>query len=156
MSLEIERKYLVVSQEWRSSVIGCHRIQQAYLADTDRISIRVRINDADAAALSLKAEISGTARQEFEYPIAAKDAKDLLRLRTGAIVVKTRHIVRAQNLLWEIDEFEAENAGLVLAEIELEGKNHTFEHPPWLGDEVTSDQRFHNSHLARLPFSLWR
>lgn len=157
MALEIERKYRVVGEDWRPLVSAKKRICQAYLADTEQISLRVRIKDETTATLTIKTAAPGHTRQEFEYSVPLDDAEELLLVRTGAIVVKTRHIVPAAgDLVWEIDVFEGENAGLVLAEIELEHADQTFEHPAWLGEEVTFDRRFYNSELARLPFSRWR
>lgn len=155
MALEIERKFRVTSEDWRPLVSAKRQIRQAYLADTDRISLRVRIKDAEAATLTIKTAAPGLTRQEFEYSIPLADAEELLHVRTGAIVVKTRHIVPAGNLMWEIDEFAGENAGLVLAEIELEYADQPFERPAWLGEEVTYDRRFYNSELSQHPFSQW-
>lgn len=155
MALEIERKYRVANEEWKPLASAKKHIRQAYLADTQQISLRVRIKDATTATLTIKTATPGHTRQEFEYPIPLADAEELLQARTGSVVVKTRHIVPAGNLAWEIDVFEGENAGLMLAEIELEHADQPFEHPAWLGEEVTFDRRFYNSELARVPFSQW-
>ena len=153
MPVEIERKFLVESEGWRSHAESGRRLIQAYLADTERAVVRVRIEDGERAFLTIKSAIAGLSRQEFEYSIPAGDAQDLAGLRQGAVLEKTRFLVPYAGRQWEIDVYAGENTGLVLAEIELESETAEFERPPWLGIEVTGDARYYASRLSRNPFS---
>lgn len=155
MALEIERKFLVRGDGWRRHVVRTRRLRQAYLSKNDRISMRVRIDGDEAATLTIKAARTGIARQEYEYAVPVADAKELLELREGAIISKTRHIVRNGGLNWEIDVFDGDNAGLVIAEIELDRADRIIELPYWIGEEVTDDRRYYNADLAKHPFSSW-
>jgi adenylate cyclase len=152
MAVEIERKFLVRGDEWRRHVTGCRQISQAYLSRHDKASVRVRIIDERMATLTIKSHAT-LSRLEFEYPVPLSDARVLMDLRQGAIVTKVRHLVPHEGLTWEIDVFAGDNAGLVLAEVELPHPAHTFSHPSWLGHEVTRDPRFANSELACNPLS---
>jgi adenylate cyclase len=155
MALEIERKFRVVGDSWRSQTIAAHRIRQAYLAKTDRLSLRVRIRDPDRSTLTIKTAAPGIERHEYEYPIPVTDAEALLEQREGAVILKLRHVVPLGDLTWEIDEFEGDNAGLVVAEVELARADQSFAQPPWIGEEVTHDRRFYNADLAHRPFTRW-
>lgn len=155
MQIEIERKFLVTGEAWRPLVREVVRIRQAYVAITDRASVRVRITDASAARLTIKSASAGRSRLELEYPIPVDDAEALLALRVGAEVSKSRHRVPAGRLVWEIDVFGGENRGLVVAEIELDDPDQPFERPGWLGAEVTGDRRYYNADLALVPFTRW-
>ena len=155
MAIEIERKFLLRSNEWRASAIGSARLRQAYLAQDGGLSTRVRLIDATAATLTIKSRKAGLKRLEFEFPIPVADAEALLALRQGAIIEKVRHNVPWHGQRWEIDVFEGNNAGLVIAEIELGHELDTFELPAWLGAEVTHEERFYNSSLAKHPFRAW-
>lgn len=155
MSLEIERKFLVRDAAWRGQARDVRRLRQGYLANTAACSVRVRIAAGDAW-LSVKAMQPGPARAEFEYPIPVADAASMLAdFAQGPLVEKLRHRVPVGRHCYELDEFEGENRGLVIAEIELESAAETFPRPDWLGDEVTDDLRFHNFRLAEQPFSRW-
>ncbi len=155
MSLEIERKFLVRDDGWRRQVRDCQRLKQGYLANTRRCSVRVRIAGA-SAWLSVKAMQAGPARAEFEYRIPESDAAAMIaEFAQGPLVEKLRHRVPVGRHCYELDEFEGENRGLVLAEIELGSAAAAFPRPDWLGDEVTDDVRFHNFRLAEQPFSGW-
>lgn len=154
MALEIERKFLVASPAWRAEADAGRRLRQAYLADTGRAVVRIRIEDDDRAILAIKSAGAGPTRLEFEYPVPVEEARTLLDLREGLLLDKTRfHVGRAQ--LWEIDVYAGENEGLVLAEVELESENEGIELPPWIGREVTGDPRFFASYLARHPYREW-
>ena len=155
MALEIERKFLIASPDWRGLVTQTRRLRQAYLANNDRVSVRVRIDGREAARLTVKTANASVERHEFEYPIPVDDAEDLLLQREGVLIIKTRHIVPIGPLVWEIDTFENENAGLSIAEIELERPDQVLERPVWLGEEITHDRRYYNAQLAKNPFSRW-
>jgi adenylate cyclase len=155
MSFEIERKFLVLSDVWRNSTIRRTRIRQAYLDSNAKVSIRVRINDDSGATLTLKSRSSRLRRREFEYAIPTLDAEELISLRRSYIVEKIRHIVPYGNLNWEIDVFSGENQGLVVAEVELPDEDHEIELPPWVGPEVTGQDRYYNGTLAQHPYRSW-
>lgn len=155
MAIEIERKFLLRSNAWRPMVTGRVRLRQAYLAQDGGFSTRIRIVDTTSATLTIKSRKAGLRRLEYEYPIPLADAEALLSLRQGASVEKVRHHVPWHGLTWEIDLFEGENAGLVIAEIELGHEQQQFEMPAWIGAEVTGDERYYNSRLAKHPFRMW-
>jgi adenylate cyclase len=155
MAVEIERKFLPRGDAWRGAVRDSARLVQGYVANTRRCSVRVRIAGEDAW-LSLKSMDPGTTRLEFEYAIPVADAREVLaRMEEGPRVEKIRHRVPAGRHCFEVDEFLGENAGLVIAEIELESPGEEFVRPAWLGDEVTDEPRYHSFVLARAPFSRW-
>lgn len=148
MATEIERKFLVNGDAWRQSVTRNIAVRQAYLSGADAMTIRVRIVDDAKAFLTLKSPQLGPVRSEFEYAIPVGDALALIAARTGLLIEKRRHIVETGGARWEIDVFEGAHAGLVIAEIELQDASASFERPPWLGQEVTGDERYYNAHLA--------
>ena len=148
MPHEIERKFLVVGDEWRASCRACQRVKQAYLAKSDLAIVRVRIVDEHRAFVTIKSAGLGVSRAEFEYPIPCDHAHELVRLRTGLIIEKRRHLVHIGDTQWEIDEFEGHHGGLVLAELELSDPAAPFRRPNWLGKEVTGDPRYYNAFLA--------
>jgi len=155
MSIEIERKFLLRDDRWRAQAGGRALLRQGYLANTARCSVRVRIAGG-AGWLSAKAMQPGPARAEFEYPIPAAEAEAMLAaLIEGPVIEKERHQVPVGRHCFEVDEFRGANHGLVVAEIELAAADEEFPRPPWLGDEVTDDGRFHNFRLATAPFSSW-
>jgi adenylate cyclase len=161
MGIEIERKFLVTGDSWRGAVEKSVRMAQGYLNDmaamrngTQKASVRVRIA-GDAAFLNLKSRELGHTRQEFDYPIPVADAQALLALCVGGLIDKTRHFVRYAGFLWEIDEFAGENAGLIVAEIELPSADTTFDKPEWVGREVTDTLRYYNLALAERPYVQW-
>lgn len=155
MAIEIERKFLVASAAWQDEADDGLRIRQAYIASSDRVDVRVRIKGDDRAVLTLKSRGSGISRQEFEYDIPIDDAEALVEAGEGFLIEKVRHHVRHGGFLWEIDVFHGANAGLVVAEIELESEDQDFERPDWLGEDVTDDPRYLNVNLSRVPFSQW-
>lgn len=161
MGIEIERKFLVTGDGWRVAAHAVVPMAQGYINDAaaldsgaQKASVRVRIQ-GDAAYLNLKSREPGHTRQEFDYPIPMDDARALLALCVGGLVDKRRHLVRHGNHLWEVDEFLGENAGLVVAEIELDHAEEAFERPEWLGEEVTDDVRYYNLALAAHPYGRW-
>ena len=155
MAIEIERKFRVVDQRWRAAVSDSTLLRQGYLANTSRASVRVRLA-GDEGWLSVKAMTPGRARAEYEASIPRDDANEMLdRLCEGAVVEKWRHIVVHDGNEWEIDEFLGENAGLVVAELELNAEDQPFAVPGWLGDEVTHDERYYNFKLSLHPWRSW-
>jgi adenylate cyclase len=155
MAIEIERKFRVIDDGWRTAVGSSTLLRQGYLANTTRASIRVRLA-GEAAVLSVKAMTPGRARAEFEADIAPADAQEMLaQLCEGPLIEKWRHIVVHAGDRWEIDEFLGDNAGLVIAELELESEQQDFARPAWLGEEVTDDQRYYNFRLSEHPYREW-
>lgn len=161
MAIEIERKFLVASDGWRAAAHAVVPMSQGYLNDlaavdsgAQKASVRVRI-EGDAAFLNIKSRDLGHTRQEFELPLPVDDAHALLALCVGGRIEKRRHLVRHGAHLWEVDEFLGDNAGLVVAEIELDAADEAFERPDWLGDDVTAFKRYYNLALASHPFSRW-
>lgn len=149
MATETERKFLLKNDAWRDSAVSRIRIRQNYLAV--RPTVRVRLA-GDRGFLTIKGGSTGCSRAEYEYPIPASDAAEMLdTLCAGCEIRKTRHLVPYGGRTWEIDVFEEEHAGLVLAEIELESEDAVFAMPPWIGEEVTGQGRYYNSALARMP-----
>ena len=162
MGIEIERKFLVVDGAWRAAAHKVVPMAQGYLNDLAMVdsgvmqtSVRVRI-EGEVAFLNIKSREAGPSRQEFEYEIPLADARALLALCVGGRIDKLRHYVQHAGHLWEIDEFHGDNAGLVVAEIELGSVDETFAKPDWLGAEATHAQRYYNLALASRPYSHWR
>jgi adenylate cyclase len=162
MPIEIERKFLVTSDAWRAAAREVVPMAQGYLNDLATVdsgamkaSVRVRIA-GDQAFLNLKSRELGHTRQEFDYPIPLADARALLALCIGGVIDKRRHHVEYAGHLWEVDEFLGDNAGLVVAEIELDGADDAFAKPEWLGVEATDASRYYNLALASRPYSQWR
>jgi adenylate cyclase len=155
MGLEIERKFLVASDDWRAEVLESRRLSQGYLARGIETAIRVRLQ-GESAKLNIKHTTDGINRLEYEYDIPLRDARELLdRVALRPLIDKTRHHVRYRGHLWEIDEFHGDNAGLIVAEIELTHADEAFERPAWLGKEVSEDVRYYNSSLSERPYSRW-
>ena len=162
MGIEIERKFLLAGDGWRAAAVKSVRMAQGYINDMAALregrqnaSVRVRIA-GDAAFLNLKSRELGSTRQEFDYPIPVADAEALLALCVGGRIDKVRHYVAHAGHTWEVDEFAGENAGLVVAEIELGAVDEAFARPAWLGREVTDELRYYNLALAERPYSRWR
>jgi len=153
--LEIERKFLVRSDAWRSRIRSSTSMRQGYLNNETHCSVRVRIAD-DRAWLNLKGVTMGVQRLEFEYDIPVMDAHSMLNeLTCKPLIEKIRHLVDVGDHTWEIDVFEGDNAGLIVAEIELDDPDECFEKPEWLGEEVTHDARYYNTCLSSHPFKHW-
>ncbi|PJJ99646.1 CYTH domain protein [Lysobacteraceae bacterium NML03-0222] len=161
MGIEIERKFLVVSDAWRGQVWKTLDMAQGYLNDSQAVtsgaqhsSVRIRL-EGDEARLNIKSRQIGAVRQEFDYPLPVADAEALLALCVGPVLKKRRHFVRHQGHEWEIDEFFGDNAGLIVAEVELSAEDEAFALPEWLGVEVTHLLRYYNLNLTTRPFSVW-
>ncbi len=154
MSIEIERKFLVRDERWKTLAQGVP-LRQGYLSSAPDRIVRVRI-EGDTAVLTIKGRSVGAARGEWEYPIPLQDAQDFLDcLCERPIIEKRRYRIPYQDMIWEVDEFSGDNAGLVVAEIELESENQAFAKPDWIGAEVTHDARYFNANLLRHPYSTW-
>lgn len=155
MKIEIERKFLLQGDDWRQGAHGT-LYRQGYLCTDPERTVRIRVG-GNEAILAIKGAGDGLARPEFEYPLPMEEAMTLLdNLCLQPFVEKLRYLVPFAGLTWEIDEFLGANAGLILAEIELEHVDQTVALPPWIGREVTGDPRYYNAWLARHPFGAWR
>ncbi len=155
MALEIERKFLIRDESWRAVVARTERLRQGYVATTARASVRIRVS-GERAWLGLKGRVMGASRPEYEYAVPLAEADEMLRnLCAEGHVEKLRHYVPHAGHEWEVDEFLGDNAGLVVAELELEREDERFERPGWLGLEVTHDERYYNSSLALAPWRQW-
>lgn len=152
MATEIERKFLVVGDAWRQGA-GI-RYVQGYLNRDKARTVRVRIAGGQGF-LTVKGPNRGAVRSEFEYPIPLADAEGLLALCDGPLIDKLRYRIPLGNHVWEVDEFLGDNAGLIVAEIELGHEDESFARPDWLGKEVTGDPRYYNSSLASHPYCTW-
>ena len=156
MAVEIERKFLVADigadAAWRQVPGVVYR--QGYLNRDKARTVRVRVAGS-AAYLTIKGVSVGPTRAEFEYAIPVMDAEALLLLCNGPLIEKTRHVLQHAGTTWEVDVFAGDNAGLVVAEVELQSEAQAFEKPDWLGVEVTLEARYFNSNLATHPFSRW-
>jgi len=154
MPQEIERKFLPSDDSWRALAHRKQRMTQGYLASGGRVSVRVRIA-GDDARLNMKAGGLVASRQEYEYAIPLDEARELLALADGPLIDKTRHYVVHGGMTWEVDEFHGDNAGLVVAEVELAREDEEFSLPPWLGVEVTALRRYYNVCLVTHPYREW-
>jgi adenylate cyclase len=154
MGVEIERKFLIDAARWTPQSPGT-LLRQGYLASEKDCAVRVRIAGSEAF-LTIKGVTNGVSRLEFEYPIPFADAETLLaQLCAPPLVEKTRHREEVAGKLWEIDVFHGDNAGLIVAEIELNAEDEAFEAPDWLVAEVSDDPRYYNANLALNPFKNW-
>jgi adenylate cyclase len=152
---EIERKFLVLNEDWRALATSAIPMRQGYLNNEKRCSVRVRIS-GDEAHLNIKGATIGAKRLEFEYPIPLEQASIMLdSLSAGPLIEKVRYLIPQGHLTWEIDVFSGDNAGLVVAEIELSDADEAFDIPTWIGEEVTHDTRYYNTRLSREPYSTW-
>lgn len=155
MAVETERKFLVVGDQWRSTVTSSTRIVQGYLASTPEVTVRVRVR-GDRGFLTIKGRTSGISRSEYEFDIPVEDAEAMLQeLAVGPVVEKTRHLIEVGGHVWELDVFAGDNEPLVMAEIELRSADESFVIPQWAGLEVSDDPRYYNVNLAQHPYSQW-
>lgn len=153
MGKEIERKFLVAAS-WRPPGSGT-AYEQGYLCNSKERTVRVRI-EGEAAKLTVKGATKGVSRSEYEYDIPVADAEVMLReLCEQPTIRKRRHHVEHAGKTWEVDVFEGENAGLVVAELELSDEAEAFDKPPWLRAEVSDDPRYYNANLVKHPFKTW-
>ncbi|MBF0126108.1 MAG: CYTH domain-containing protein [Magnetococcales bacterium] len=154
MGREIERKFLVRGDAWRSLGQG-KDYQQGFLSTVKERVVRVRLV-GDQATLTIKGVSAGISRLEFEYPIPGDEARVMLEtLCERPLIEKVRYRIPLGDLVWEVDEFRGENQGLILAEVELTDENQSVALPSWVGEEVSSDPRYFNANLVRTPFSRW-
>lgn len=161
MPIEIERKFLLATDEWRAAIERSEPIAQGYLvgaqalrAGRARASVRARLA-GEQAWLNIKAATSGIARAEFDYPIPLADARVMLASLCDGVLEKVRHHVRVDGVLFEVDEFGGDNAGLVVAEVELPAVDASFPRPAWLGREVSALTRYYNVNLIAHPYRQW-
>lgn len=153
---EIERKFLVKNNDWKSHVVGSNEIYQLYLS-TDP-AVRVRMRNCEAT-LTIKSSVKGSIRNEFEYVIPYEDAVEMFKIFGDNVITKIRHVVcdYKTDHTWEIDEFRGYNSGLVIAEIELSSEDEEINmNHSWLGDEVTHDNKYYNAYLFNNPYTKWK
>lgn len=154
--VEIERKFLVLNDDFKSLASHKHQIAQGYLNSHPERTVRIRIKgESGFLTIKGKGNKTGTTRFEWETEISLLEAKPLLALCEEIIITKTRYEVIFAKHTFEVDVFSGENDGLTVAEIELTNENEHFEKPHWLGEEVTADKRFYNAYLSKRPFSKW-
>ncbi len=155
--IETERKFLVLSDAYKQEAQTHKRITQGYLSSHPERTVRVRIKgDAGYLTIKGKSNDSGTSRMEWEKEIPLADAEQLLAICENGAIDKVRYEIKSGEHTFEVDEFFGENAGLVIAEIELDDENEAFEKPHWLGEEVTGDERYYNAYLSNKPYSSWK
>lgn len=154
--IEIERKFLVASNAFKSDALRQNQIAQGYLSTHTERTVRVRIK-GEKGYLTIKGESNetGLSRFEWEKEISVEEAKQLLLLCEKGVIEKIRYEIQVGEHLFEVDEFLGENKGLVIAEVELQSESEIFEKPSWLGIEVTQDHRYYNSYLSQNPFTNW-
>lgn len=160
MAIEIERKFLLLNDDWRKRVSHACKIRQGYFFLEGKSSIRIRCvtkGDAGSATINVKQAVVGPQRLEFEYEIPCDEALQMLdTLCEDPLIEKTRHEIHCDDLVWEVDEFAGGNDGLVVAEVELQDAGQTLPLPGWVGREVTDERRYYNMSLVRYPFCDWR
>jgi len=155
MATEIERKFLLKDASWKALADAGTQYSQGYLVGSQQASVRVRIQ-GERAFLNIKSATIDITRQEFEYEVPLDEAKEILEtLCEKPLISKKRYHLKSENHLWEIDVFQGDNEGLVVAEIELADENEYFVKPDWLGDEVSDDERYYNVSLVKHPFKNW-
>jgi adenylate cyclase len=155
MAIEIERKFLLINDDWRTQAAKPVRYRQGYLVGSEKASVRVRIQ-GDKAFLNIKSATLGIYRQEYEYPIPMDEAEKMLDdLCEKPLIEKNRYFIKQNQHTWEIDEFFGENQGLIVAEIELASETEAFNKPSWLGQEVSDDRRYYNVCLVKHPYKDW-
>ncbi|WP_395052232.1 CYTH domain-containing protein [Flavobacterium sp.] len=154
--IEIERKYLVNSLDFKEQYFKKSEIAQGYISSNPERTVRIRIK-AEKGFLTIKGKgnESGATRLEWEKEIPVDEAKELLKLCEKGIIKKTRYEIQSGKHIVEVDVFYGENEGLIIAEIELENENETIVKPNWLGEEVTNDERYYNAFLSKNPFKSW-
>lgn len=154
MAIEIERKFLVQGDEWRALGVGTV-YRQGYIAITQGKTVRVRIA-GDQGFLTIKGGTVGIAKREYEYAIPLVEAAEMLDvLCDRPLIEKTRYKIPLDGVIWEVDEFAGENAGLIMAEVELTHIDQAIQIPAWVGPEVTGDPRYFNAYLSKHPFQSW-
>ncbi|VAX09300.1 hypothetical protein MNBD_GAMMA25-2364 [hydrothermal vent metagenome] len=155
MGVEIEKKFLLRNDNWRKQSGAGTAFKQGYLIGSEKASVRIRIQGIEAN-INIKSATLGITRQEYEYSIPLEEAEELLtNLCEKPLIEKTRYHLVEDKHVWEVDVFDGDNAGLVVAEIELQSENEDFFKPDWLGDEVSDDPRYYNSCLVKHPYCNW-
>lgn len=155
MAIEIERKFLISSDEWCHDADDGTQIVQGYMGSNEKSSVRIRVN-GNTANINIKSKTIGAQRNEYEYAIPLVEANEMLTaLCDRPYIDKTRYHVNYQGHLWEVDVFAGENDGLVVAELELTTVDETFDLPSWVGKEVTEDPRYYNICLVTHPYKSW-
>jgi CYTH domain-containing protein len=155
--IETERKFLVLADDYKQEAFAQKRIVQGYLSSAPERTVRVRTKGSQGfLTIKGKSNESGTSRMEWEKEITVEDALQLLELCEKGAIDKIRHEVRVGNHIYEVDEFFGDNAGLVVAEIELADEHEAFIKPQWLGEEVTGTERYYNAYLSRNPYNTWQ
>ncbi len=156
MAQEIERKFLVKSEDFKREAYKETRIIQGYLSSVPERTVRVRVK-GEKGYITVKGvgSESGASRFEWEMEIPVKDVEDLLKICEPGVIYKTRYEIKAVEHTFEVDEFYGDNNGLVVAEIELKSESEVFVKPHWLGEEVTGDARYYNSMLMKNPYTKW-
>ena len=154
--VEIERKFLVLSEAYKNESSSRTSMIQGFLNTHPDRTVRVRLH-GEVGSLTVKgrSNLEGTTRAEWEWEITAIEAEALLQICEEGIIEKTRYEVGFEGHLFEVDEFRGDNEGLVMAEIELTSENEVFKKPAWLGKEVTGDLRYYNSQLSKQPYNTW-
>lgn len=154
MPFEIERKFLVTGDQWRTLGEGT-AYRQGYLTTQPHCTVRVRVAGTQGY-LTIKGATEGICKREYEYAIPLQEAEELLDyLCDRPFIEKTRYRIPWGTHTWEVDEFWGDNVGLVIAEVELRDPNDPLELPPWIGAEVSHDPRYFNAHLVHYPYSTW-
>ncbi len=157
MGTEIERKFLLQNEQWREEPATRFLLRQGYLNTDPTRVVRVRVSGGEAY-LAVKGITTDISRAEWQFEIPLEEANEMLAICEQPLIEKYRHLIwldEDSHLCWEIDEFLGENAGLIVAEIELSNATQSFDRPSWLGQEVSDDPRYRNSNLSRQPFSTW-
>ena len=154
--LEIERKFLVKNDDYKRQAYSSSRICQGYICSGHGRTVRVRIR-GDRGYLTIKgpSNVDGISRYEFEKEITLEEAEELMKLCEPGLIDKTRYLVKSGNHTFEVDEFYGDNEGLVMAEVELQSEDESFEKPDFIGQEVTGDRRYYNGHLRAYPYKEW-
>lgn len=153
MAKEIERKFLV-AEGWRPEGEGDY-IAQGYLSSNEQAAVRIRIRNGHGY-LTVKSNVNGVTRLEYEYEVPLSDAEEMLKLCQGPVIEKHRHLLPAgEGRTWEVDVFHGDNEGLIVAEIELDDEEDCFIRPVWLMEEVSTDPRYFNCNLAKNPYKNW-
>ena len=157
MPLEIERKFLVKTNDFKKDANNKIRVTQGYLSSNPERTVRVRIK-GNKGFITVKGKVnqSGVSRYEWEKEISIEEAEELLKICEPGIIDKTRYEIKAGKFIFEVDEFYGDNQGLIVAEIELTDENDSFEKPQWLGEEVTGDVKYYNSMLVKNPYKSWK
>lgn len=155
--IEIERKFLIVSDDFKKEAFRQNRIVQGYLSSVPERTVRVRIKgEKGFLTVKGKGNESGMSRLEWENEIPLNEAELLLSICEKGVIDKIRYEVKKDNHVFEVDVFSGENDGLIIAEIELHSELETFEKPDWLGEEVTNDEKYYNAYLSKKPYKNWK